>query len=108
MSPTKPRVLFVFTSHGTLISGAPTGYFLPEPARPYYVLAPHADIDFASPKGGTPPLDPPSFKTFYEDQKDESSIKFFHDEVVQNKLKNSIKLSEVDASKYDAVFFPGG
>jgi putative intracellular protease/amidase len=107
MSP-KPRVLFVFTSEAKLISGAPSGWYLPEAAHPYYILSPHADIDFASPKGGNPPLDPGSYKSFYEDQKDEGSVKFLNDEIVKKKLENTIKLSEVDASQYDAVFYPGG
>lgn len=36
--------------------------YLPEAAHPYYVLAPHATIEFASPKGPNPPLDPASVK----------------------------------------------
>jgi hypothetical protein len=40
-----PSVLFVFSS------ATPQGWYLPEAAHPYYVLAPHANIDFTSPNG---------------------------------------------------------
>ncbi|KAJ7867730.1 hypothetical protein B0H14DRAFT_2346867 [Mycena olivaceomarginata] len=40
-----PSVLFVFSS------ATPQGWYSPEAAHPYYVLAPHANIDFTSPNG---------------------------------------------------------
>ena len=38
------------------------GWYLPEAAHPYYILAPHAEIDFASPAGPNPPVDEYSVK----------------------------------------------
>jgi hypothetical protein len=40
-----PSVLFVFSS------ATPQGWYLPEAAHPYYVLAPHANMNFTSPNG---------------------------------------------------------
>ena len=35
-------------------------------------------------------------------------MRFLNDDVVKAKLASALPLSEVDASKYDAVFYPGG
>jgi hypothetical protein len=40
----------------------PQGWYLPEAAHPYYVLAPKHHIDFASPAGPNPPIDEGSVK----------------------------------------------
>ncbi|KAG5734379.1 hypothetical protein E4T56_gene2072, partial [Termitomyces sp. T112] len=52
-----PSVLFVFTSANKTLSGRQTGWYLPEAAHPYWVLAPHAKIDFAAPAGPNPEVD---------------------------------------------------
>ncbi|KAJ7810801.1 class I glutamine amidotransferase-like protein [Mycena olivaceomarginata] len=93
-----PSVLFVFSS------AAPQGWYLPEAAHPYYVLAPHATIDFTSPNGANPPSH--LNKQMYE--KDQESVKFLADETVKAKLANAKKLSEVSAKDYDAVYYIGG
>ncbi|KAI0347107.1 ThiJ/PfpI [Trametopsis cervina] len=100
-----PRVLFVFTSANKTLTDEPTGWFLPEAAHPYYVLAPHADIDFASPKGANPPIDPSSVDSYKED---EESVKFLNDETVKAKLASAKPLSAVSADDYDAIFYVGG
>ncbi|KAH6914964.1 ThiJ/PfpI [Coprinopsis sp. MPI-PUGE-AT-0042] len=100
-----PSVLIVLSSANETLRGRPTGWYLPEAAHPYYVLAPHAAIDFAAPKGANPPLDPASVKAF---AKDEDCTKFLNDPVVQEKLANAKKLSDIDASQYDAIFYVGG
>ena len=33
------------------------GWFVPEAAHPYKILAPHYTIDFAAPAGANPPVD---------------------------------------------------
>jgi len=99
-----PRVLFVFTSAAKTLTGNPTGWYLPEAAHPYYVLAPHATIDFAAPAGPNPPVDPSSVETF----KDDESVKFLNDETVKSKFANAKRLSEVSAKDYDAIFYVGG
>jgi len=35
-------------------------------------------------------------------------VRFLNDDVVKSKLASALPLSEVDASKYDAIFYPGG
>ncbi|KAJ7368249.1 class I glutamine amidotransferase-like protein [Mycena albidolilacea] len=100
-----PTILFVLTSASKTLTGASTGWYLPEAAHPYYVLAPHATIDFASPAGPNPPVDEGSVKMF---EKDEGCIKFLADETVKSKLASAKKLSEVSSKDYDAIFYVGG
>ncbi|KAL6299728.1 class I glutamine amidotransferase-like protein, partial [Sparassis latifolia] len=87
------------------LTGAQTGWYLPEAAHPYYVLAPHHTIDFASPNGPTPPVDESSVQSF----KDDESVKFLSgDETVREKFATAKKLSQVNVNEYDAVFYVGG
>ncbi|KAJ7829207.1 ThiJ/PfpI [Mycena olivaceomarginata] len=79
--------------------------YLPEAAHPYYVLAPHATIDFTSLKGANPPVNEGSVQMY---EKDQESVKFLADETVKAKLANVKKLSEVSAKDYDAVYYIGG
>ncbi|KAF7351275.1 ThiJ/PfpI [Mycena sanguinolenta] len=100
-----PSILFVFTSAETTLTGAQAGWYLPEAAHPYYILAPHATIDFASPAGPNPPVSEHSVKLF---ESDPECIKFLADETVKSKLASAKKLSEINSKDYDAVFYPGG
>ncbi|KAJ7744495.1 ThiJ/PfpI [Mycena maculata] len=100
-----PSILFVLTSASQTLTGAQTGWYLPEAAHPYYVLAPHASIDFASPAGPNPPIDEGSVKMFAEDAE---CTKFLADETVKSKLADAKKLSAVSVKDYDAVFYVGG
>ncbi|KAE9410431.1 class I glutamine amidotransferase-like protein [Gymnopus androsaceus JB14] len=97
-------ILFVFTSADKNLKGGQTGWYLPEAAHPYYVLAPHFKVDFASPKGANPPVDEGSVKNFT----DKESVEFLKDETVKAKLASAKKLSDVDAKDYDAIFYVGG
>jgi len=99
-----PSILFVFTSANKTLTGAQTGWYLPEAAHPYYVLAPHVKIDFASPLGPNPPVDEYSVKTYT----DEGSVKFLNDPTVTAKLAGTKKLSDVAGEDYDAIFYIGG
>ncbi|KIO24957.1 hypothetical protein M407DRAFT_211742 [Tulasnella calospora MUT 4182] len=101
---TKQKILFIFTSADKDVLGQPTGWYLPEAAHPYYVLAPHYDIDFAAPAGPNPPIDQYSVETF----KDDESVKFLNDDVVKEKLAKAFKLTDLKAEDYAAVFYPGG
>ncbi|KAI0722212.1 class I glutamine amidotransferase-like protein [Cerioporus squamosus] len=96
------RILFVFTSADKTLTGAQTGWYLPEAAHPYYVLAPKYDIDFASPKGANPPVDESSVQNFKDD------VGFLSDETVKQKFANAKKLSDVKVTDYDAIFYVGG
>lgn len=101
------KVLIVLTSHDKLgDTGHKTGFWVEEFAAPYYVLADAGvDITLASPKGGMPPIDPSSESP---DAQTEATDRYYKDESLQNKLANTVKLAEVKAEDYDAVFYPGG
>lgn len=104
--PAQPRVLFVLTSHDKMGStGKPTGWYLPEFAHPYQVLASHCAITIASPFGGESPLDPSSVDASKDDK---LSVDFHKNS--SHLWKNTEKLSSFSgkASDFDAVFFVGG
>ncbi|KIY51613.1 class I glutamine amidotransferase-like protein [Fistulina hepatica ATCC 64428] len=102
---TRQKILFVLTSADKLLTGEPTGWYLPEAAHPYYVLSPHFVIDFAAPAGPNPPIDPGSVEMFKQDT---TSVKFLNDEAVKAKLSTTLRLSEVKVDDYIAVFYVGG
>lgn len=101
------KVLFVLTSHDELgNTGEKTGFWVEEFAAPYYFLKDKGvAITIASPKGGQPPIDP---KSELPDFQTDATKRFDQDTETQEKLKNSISLSEIKAVEYDAIFYPGG
>jgi len=101
------KVLIVLTSHGDLgNTGLKTGFWVEEFAAPYYVLADAGvQITIASPKGGQPPIDP---KSELADFQTASTRRFDADPVLKEKLAHTLKLTDVKAEEYDAVFYPGG
>lgn len=100
-----PAVLFVYTSVNKTLAGDQTGWYLPEAAHPYYLLAPHFKVDFASPAGPNPPVDDGSVKAFAHD---EECVKFLNDETVVDKFAHAKKLGDVNSANYDAIFYVGG
>ena len=101
------EILIVLTSHALLgNTGEKTGFWIEEFATPYYYLVDNgANVTLASPDGGQPPIDPTSDKP---ENQTESTKRFKNDEALQEKLSNTIKLSEISTKEYDAVFYPGG
>lgn len=101
------NILMVLTSHDTLgNTGRKTGFWLEEFAAPYFTfLDAGATVTVASPKGGQPPLDPVSDTP--EGQTD-LTRRFKQDPAAQAVLADTLHLSDVKASDYDAVFYPGG
>lgn len=101
------KILFVITSHDKLgNTGEKTGFWTEEFASPYYALTDNGiSIDVVTPLGGQPPIDPKS-----EDptMATKDTLRFDSDEELLTKLKNTKKLTEVNHSNYDAVFYPGG
>jgi len=101
------KILIVLTSHDKLgNTGRKTGFWLEELAAPYFTFRDAgAEITLASPKGGQPPLDPksnePNFQT-------EDTRRFEKDPAAMRALATTVKLSEINPSDYDTVFFPGG
>lgn len=100
------RILIVLTSHDQLgDTGKKTGFWLEEFAAPYYRLQDAgAELILASPAGGQPPLDPKSSEA---DAQTEATHRFNSDELAQAALAGTIKLAEVTANDFDAVFYPG-
>lgn len=101
------KILMVLTSHDKLgNSGEKTGFWLEEFAAPYYVFKDAgAEITLASPFGGQPPLDP---KSNTPDFQTDSTLRFKTDSAAQTVLANTLKLADVSADDFDAVFYPGG
>ncbi|MEN5208634.1 type 1 glutamine amidotransferase domain-containing protein [Stenotrophomonas terrae] len=101
------NVLFVLTSHDQLgDTGHKTGFWLEEFAAPYYVFKDAgANIALASPAGGQPPLDPRSDEP---DAQTPATDRFRSDRDAQQQLATTLPLKQIDASKFDAVFYPGG
>ena len=104
---TNAKILMVLTSHSELgDTGEKTGFWVEEFAAPYYVfLDAGADITLASPRGGQPPVDP---KSELADFQTAATQRFDNDEAARMKLANTMKLSDIRATDYDAVFYPGG
>ena len=101
------KILMVLTSHDELgDTGKKTGFWLEEFAAPYYVFKDAgAMITLASPQGGQPPLDP---KSDDPDAQTEATQRFKADPAAQAVLASTLKLAEVSARNFDAVFYPGG
>ncbi|MCM4166343.1 Protein/nucleic acid deglycase HchA [Arenibacter antarcticus] len=101
------NILFVLTSHDKLgHTGKKTGFWIEEFANPYYTLLDEgATITLATPKGGPAPIDPSSDTP---DASTEDTKRYKKDMVAQERINNTIKLTEIDANDYDAVFYPGG
>jgi putative intracellular protease/amidase len=101
------KVLFVVTSNDKLgNTGEKTGFWSEEFAAPYYELLDQGvEITIASPLGGQPPIDP---KSADPASATEDTKRFDADKTLQEKLKNTLKLSTVNQKDYDAVFYPGG
>ncbi|MFT5721189.1 MAG: putative intracellular protease/amidase [Motiliproteus sp.] len=101
------NILFVLTSHDTLgNTGKKTGFWVEEFAAPYYTFADAGStITLASPAGGQPPIDPTST---LEDFQTDATHRFDADTELQKKLANTLRLTQVSADDYDAIFYPGG
>ncbi len=96
-------VLFVMTSHGVKgDSGQPTGFYLGEVTHPLAVLdAAGIPVEFASIEGGEPPVDG-------LDLEDKTNAHYWNDEAFRLAIRTTPKLSEIDVSRYAAIFFAGG
>jgi len=101
------NILFVLTSHDALgNTGEKTGFWIEEFAAPYYTFADAGStITLASPAGGQPPIDP---KSALEDFQTDATRRFDLDSDLQKKLSTTLRLSDVSADDYDAIFYPGG
>ena len=105
---TPKRILMIATSNTVMgDSGKPTGIWADELAVPYYQLMDAgAEVVLASPLGGPITLDPGSLKPVGEN--DPLVDRFLADPVAQALAKTTHVAADMDASAFDAVFFPGG
>ncbi len=101
------KILMILTSHDKLgATGKKTGFWLEEFAAPYYVLKDAGvSVTLASPKGGQPPLDPKSDEA---DAQTDATRRFKGDPETQKALASTVPLGEIDAAKFDGIFYPGG
>jgi putative intracellular protease/amidase len=101
------KILMVLTSHDKLgNTGEKTGFWLEEFAAPYYVFKDAGvSITLASPLGGQPPLDP---KSDDPGSQTAATLRFKEDTAAQAVLATTLKLNEIAAADFDAVFYPGG
>ncbi len=101
------KILMVLTSHDKLgDTGKKTGFWLEEFAAPFYIFKDAGlEITLASPLGGQPPLDPNSDEP---DSQTEATERFKKDAAAQAQLASTQPLDSIDASRFDAVFYPGG
>ena len=97
---TSKRILIVVTSHDHIDATHPTGLWFEEFAIPYKeFLSQCFDITVASPRGGNVPLDPRS-----EPKPEEAE----QTAQARSVLRQTLPLSEVAATNFDAIFLPGG
>ena len=101
------KLLMVLTSHDQLgNTGRKTGFWLEEFAAPYYAFTDAgARVTLASPKGDQPPIDP---KSELPENQTSAQQRFRKDEEAQRVLGRTVRLADVRAEDYDAVFYPGG
>ncbi|MBR0261412.1 MAG: type 1 glutamine amidotransferase domain-containing protein [Selenomonadaceae bacterium] len=99
------KILCVVTSNNVKgATGIPTGFWLSELTHPLEkFVAAGFEFDLASIKGGKPPIDGDSL-----DFTDPINKKFWDDKNFQRKLENSLKLDDVKAEDFAAIFFAGG
>lgn len=101
------KILFILTSNDKLVNtDSKTGVWLGEFTDPYYEFIDKGyTVVLASPKGGKPPIDPRSQLT---ENLTSSNRRFKKDEKAMKDFDFTLKLSDVRAEDFDAVFFPGG
>lgn len=98
------RILAVVTSVRTLgDTGKPTGYELTELARAYWVFKVNGfEVDVASTEGGEP------YALLDDEDMGPYDYAFLNDATVKDKIKNTLRLDDVNADKYQAIYFVGG
>lgn len=98
------KILIPVTNHATLgNTDQANGTYSPEITHAIHVFMKNdVDYDIASIKGGKAPL----YGTDIEG--DEVNNNVLGDDDFQNRINNTIPVSQVDIADYDAIFYPGG
>ena len=105
------KAVIISTSHSILskpgeTTGKLTGVFASELTVPYYEFIDSGfEVDIASIKGGEIPIDPESF--FYA-VKTNSDDRYLEDQILKEKVKNSILIDKLEIDNYDLIFIAGG
>lgn len=101
------NILFVVTSHDQLgNTGHKTGFWVEEFAAPFYKFKDAGyNVTIATLKGGQAPIDPNSE---VESAQTGATDRYYKDAETRNLIKDTRKLSEMKATDFDAVFYPGG
>jgi len=108
---TGKKALIITTSHSVLNApgetiGKATGVFASEMTIPYYEFQDAGmQVDVASIKGGEIPIDPQSFIFMIKSDADDRYLK---DDDFKNKVTNSLKIDNIDFTKYDVIWMAGG
>jgi len=103
---TSRRALVITTSHRELSLGQATGVFASEMTVPYYAFVDAGlQVDVASVEGGVIPVDPVSLRPVVRTAEDD---RYLGDPVLQDRVRHSLSLAELDMNDYDAVFLAGG
>ena len=102
--PNRGKILAVVTSTDTMgNTDKSTGYELSELARAYYTFQANGfEVDIASPKGGKPPV------VIDKEDMGPYDYAFMNDPIAQYKTSHTLKMEDVEAEDYAAVFFAGG
>ena len=98
------KILIPVTNHATLgTTDQANGTFAPELTHAVKVfLSAGFEYDIASIKGGKAPI----YGTDTED--DSVNDEILKNEEFQNRINNTLPVSQIDINDYDAVFYPGG
>lgn len=104
---TDRKALIITTSKGVLgDTGKKTGVYASEMTIPYYEFSEaKMQVDIASIKGGEIPIEPISLKWPVSTPADK---RFLKDSDFRKKVKNSLKIDDVDFTRYDLVYMAGG
>lgn len=101
------KALIITTSQGVLgDTGKKTGVYASEMTIPYYeFLDAKMQVDVASINGGEIPIEPISLNWPVATPADK---RFLKDADFQKKVKNSLKIDDVNFTRYDVVYMAGG
>jgi len=109
--PAGKRALIIATNQAVLsapgeTTGPATGVMASEMTHPYYnFLDAGIAVDIASIQGGNIPVDPQTLSRFVKTPEDD---RFMADPEFLAKVKNSLRVADIDFTQYDIIFMSGG
>ena len=109
--PAGKRALIIATNQAVLsapgeTTGPATGVMASEMTHPYYnFLDAGIAVDIASIQGGNIPVDPQTLSRIVKTPEDD---RFMADPEFLAKVKNSLRVADIDFTQYDIIFMSGG